>query len=484
MMNSSKEKEESTSDKNLRVYGERIPNVETKRRVDAYLKAKDQAYMESGGGSGGSEPIKDGLDELGNPVSTAGMSDNDAFFAKGRALDKKQLEGYKSFGDKARGEAINAVRELTGRSPIANTPKEFEGLMNKSLGFGEKSALNTPEGRQRAISSGVGAGLSAEDATARVQKAYESLKGMSKTVTTPSAPTLPEQYGPPKELANAATTTPATNKPLLATPSTPPVSIEAAPVEEGSVATTVSALRGSALPTALAAKGAMKLPSYVSGLQQTAASAPKLSTAQQGLAAAEKGVKNVMRLGGNKTPIVGSPYESALAKATGKVSQATAEVGAAEKGIRAGMAAEKLAPVAKVAGKIAPAAKVLSKVATPLAVGAELYDTGRFIFSPEQREKMTREVEATAEKGFARSALGGAVNPMKTILGTGKLTGEALQSGRRARESEAAATTAQKLFDARQAARRADYTDEQFKALPQKDRSDYLKGLRERIKVK
>lgn len=482
-MNSSKEKEESTPDRNLRVYGEKIPNVETKRRVDAYLKAKDQAYMESGGGSGGGEPIKDGLDELGNPVSTAGMSRNDAFFAKGRALDKKQLEGYKSFGDKARGEAINAVRELTGRSPIANTPKEFEGLMNKSLGFGEKSALNTPEGRQRAISSGVGAGLSAEDATARVQKAYESLKGMGKTVT-PSAPTLPEQYGPPKELANAATTTPATNKPLLATPSTPPVSIEATPVEEGSVATTASALRGSALPTALVAKGAMKLPSYVSGLQQTAASAPKLSTAQQGLAAAEKGVKNVMRLGGNKTPIVGSPYESALAKATGKVSQATAEVGAAEKGIRAGMVAEKLAPAAKVAGKIAPAAKVLGKVATPLAVGAELYDTGRFIFSPEQREKMTREVEATAEKGFARSALGGVVNPMKTILGTGKLTGEALQSGRRARESEAAADTAQKLFDARQAARRADYTDEQFKALSQQERASYLKGLRERVKVK
>lgn len=206
----------STSDYNRATYGTAIPNVETKKRVENYQKAKDKAYMDSGGGSGGSEPIKDGLDELGNPVSTAGMSDNDAFFAKGRALDKKQLEGYKSFGDKARGEAINAVRELTGRSPIANTPKEFEGLMNKSLGFGEKSALNTPEGRQRAISSGVGAGLSAEDATARVQKAYESLKGMSKMTTS----TMPEQYGPPRELANvaaASTATPAAPRPPSAT---------------------------------------------------------------------------------------------------------------------------------------------------------------------------------------------------------------------------------------------------------------------------
>jgi hypothetical protein len=486
-MANQREREESTSDKNLRIYGTRIPNVEDKRRHEAFMKAKDQAYMQSGGGAGGSEPVKDGLDEMGNPVSTMGMDRNEAFFAKSRAIDKKQLEGYKSYGDKSRGEAINAVRKLTGRSPIANTPKEFEGLVNKSLGFGTQSALNTPEGRQRAISSGVGAGLSAQDATARVQQAYDLLKEMSKTVNAPTVGQTPsiEQYGPPKQLAGASAVTgagaPTTSKPT--TPTTPAVNIEATPVEEGTVSTLAGAARGAALPSALAAKGALTLPSYVSGLQQTAATAPKLSTAQQGLAAAEKGVKNVMRLGGNKVPLAGSPYESALGKATGKVTQAAAEVSAAEKGLRAGAAAEKLAPVAKVAGKIAPVAKVLGKAAIPLAVGAELYDTGRFAFSPEQREKMTREVEASAEKGALRSELGGVISPMKTILGTGKLAGEALQSGSRARESVAAADTAQRLFDARLAARRADYSDEEFKALPTKEKASYMKDLRNRIKA-
>lgn len=207
MMNAPKGEEESTSDKNLRLYGTRTPNVEDKKRVEAFLKAKDQAYMQSEGGSGGGGAVMDGLNELGQPVPTAGMSENEAFFAKGRALDKKQLEGYKSFGDKSRGESINAVRELTGRPSIANTPQEFEDLVNKSLGFGGKSALNTPEGRQRAISSGVGAGLSADEATARVQKAYGSLQSMGKLAAA-SAP--PEQYGPPKALANAAVTAPVT----------------------------------------------------------------------------------------------------------------------------------------------------------------------------------------------------------------------------------------------------------------------------------
>lgn len=475
---SEEDNKESTSDKNLRLYGTRIPNVEQKRAVDTYLKAADEAYMR-----GGSEPVKDGLNELGQPVSTVGMSDTDAFFAKGRARDKQQLGGYKSFGDKYRGEAINAVRELTGRAPIANTPQEFEGLVNKSLGFGTDSALNTPEGRQRAIKQGIGAGLSAEDATARVQSAYDTLQKISKTVGAAKiggAPTAVEPYGPPKELAGPAAAAAATQR---TTPTTPVTAIEPTPVEEGVVSETGSTIRDVALPAALAAKGVPKLPSYVGGLKQAAAAAPDITKAQQGLAAAEKGVKNVMRLGGNKIPIAGSPYESALGKATGKVAQATAEVGAAEKGIRAGLAAEKLAPVANVASKLAPAAKVLGKAATPLAVGAELYDTGRFIFSPEQREQMTREVESTAEKGALRSALGGAVNPMKTILGTGALAGEALQSSRRARESEAAADTAQRLFDARLEARQQDYTDEEFKALSTKDRVDYMKNLRERIKA-
>lgn len=497
----------TTPERNRALYGTAIPNVKDKKRVEEFMKAKDQAYMQ--GADAGAGAVKDGLNELGQPVSTAGMPENEAFFAIGRARDKQQLEGYKSFGDKSRAEAINAVRALTGKAPIANTPQEFNKLVDTSVAFGEKSALLTPEGRNRAMQQGVKAGLSYEEADAAVQGAFGFLsKKYGKGGAAPAGGVVaaPEQYGPSKALAGgAAPTTPLTPTQL----SKPAIEVAATPVEKGPVekffGAAVPTVRTAGLlapvgaaPAALAARSTQKaatLATETAKFGTPSQFAAQGAAAQKELAAAQKGLAATSRLGGGKTPITGSPYEKALEKWTQKTAEATGKVSAAEEGVKtaaklegavakAEAGAARAAKFAEFMKPVAGVSRTIGKVATPLAVGAELYDTGRFIASPEQREQMTREVEATAEKGALRSAVGGALSPMKTILGTGALVGETLQSGRRARESAAALSTAEKRSQAMTEERRKDYTDEQFKALSQEERSGYLKNLRERVKVK
>jgi hypothetical protein len=123
------------------------------------------------------------------------------------------LQGFKTYGDKARFETQNAIRKLQGRQQLTpDTPEQFQKDIGTSMGFGEKSALLTPEGQARAIGKGVKSGLSPEAANAAVQRAFKTLSAVK-----PKTP--PEQYGPPKELANvaAAATTTAAPKPPSAT---------------------------------------------------------------------------------------------------------------------------------------------------------------------------------------------------------------------------------------------------------------------------
>jgi hypothetical protein len=200
-------------------YDTNAPKSEDKRARAQMMKDAAIAYeMDQAG-----ESIpKDGLNELGQPVSTLGMSENDKFFAIGRAEDKQALKGYQSYGDKYLGEARNAVREITGRAPIANTPDEFGRLLDKSVAFGGDSSLLTPEGRTRAMKQGVGAGLSYQEADAAVQGAFDFLsKKYGKKETAPAAAT--PSVGVPPLLAR-----PEENP---ATPPTPTVQPETKPPE-------------------------------------------------------------------------------------------------------------------------------------------------------------------------------------------------------------------------------------------------------------
>jgi hypothetical protein len=167
-----------------------------------------------------------GLSPTGVPESTIGMSKSDKFFSEGRALDQEQREGYKSFGDKATGEGLNKIRERQGLPPISNTPKEFTENINKSVGFGGKSALLDQEGRDRALKGGVGAGLSYEQADAEVQKAYDFLKSKYGSKDTPTTPTTTTTSTTP-------TPTPVPT-PSPSAPSSPTIPPEV-PVEKGPI---------------------------------------------------------------------------------------------------------------------------------------------------------------------------------------------------------------------------------------------------------
>lgn len=172
----------------------------------AALKAEEMAKA-------GGIPMT-GLSPTGVPESTIGMSKSEKFFSEGRALDKSQLEGYKSSGDKGAGEGINAIREAQGLSAIANTPKEFDTNINRSVGFGAESGLRDQAGRDKALKAGIGAGLSYEEADAAVTKAYDFLKrkyGDKITPTTTPTPTenpKPTEYPKPSPDAPVSPTLP------------------------------------------------------------------------------------------------------------------------------------------------------------------------------------------------------------------------------------------------------------------------------------
>jgi hypothetical protein len=164
---------------------EKTPILNRGKAVRAYEQLQaDQAVAEEIAKSGGEIP-KTGMSPTGVPEYTMGMSQKDKFFSEGRALDASQLkrfggDRFKSFGDKADFERAKAMRKLTGGQALYDDPYQFVDDLNKSLAVGDTSAINSPEGRQRAVAAGVQSGLSFEDADAAVQAAFNKLKQVGK----------------------------------------------------------------------------------------------------------------------------------------------------------------------------------------------------------------------------------------------------------------------------------------------------------------
>ena len=175
----------------IATYGTNTPNVNDRRRLEAMQRgaAIEKEIKESGG----SIPL-DGMSLTGQPISTLGMTNSDRMTAQNRMVDYQQKEAKR-------------------QAPL----KQFERDINRSVAFGAESNLLTPEGRTRAMKQAVKAGMSYQDADAAVQGAFDFLnKRYGKKDTT-----LPEQYGPPKALANAAATGAATTSTPTTTPTTP-----------------------------------------------------------------------------------------------------------------------------------------------------------------------------------------------------------------------------------------------------------------------
>jgi hypothetical protein len=503
-------------------YGTNIPDAEEKKRIDsAEMAARAADVAKRAAQAGGA------TDEQAMAAGEAARSFSQAtpaerYFAEARRRDKEMLGGFKTYGDKARFDQMNAVRKLQGREALDADPlKQFDKDMSKSMAFGAESSLNTPEGRQRAMKAGVKAGLSFNDADAAVQGAFKRLQEIGKRDKVPIV--VPPLLARPED-KGTTTTAESTPKPPVEVTPTPvkPSAVSEVFLGENQEGAEGSPTRGVIRGTKAGATiyGALEkkvggakniveeynksgIGSRLDDLKTSAADATK--TAERAAARIQKfedtwkskppkALKELLdtakgnQAASNKLAQEASEAASKAAAAEkvvggigGKIVQAGEKVGKFF-----GPLAKPLAPVARIA---APVARIAGKLAGP---AFEIYDAAKYFTGDEGEKAKYAESAATLGSrlftpksgGEFLGAVGDVLSPTKNVLGVVESGRQLSRSSRDARESEAAADTAQKLFDARQAARRADYTDEQFKALSQKERTDYLKKLRERVKVK
>jgi len=469
----------AATDEEKAILGTNLPSAEALKTFrEGRLAAEKEKQLRDAGES----ITKTGMNLLGQPESTTGMSEKDKFFSEGRAVDRAQLGRFKSFGDKSGFETQNALRKLRGEKELYSNPEQFYGDVNKSMAVGATSALNTPEGRKRATAAGVQSGLSFADADQAVQNAFKNLQAVSKregaiakAAAAAAAPTA----------AGSATTTPTPKRAVGASPSDV-TEIEATQPEASLISEGYSIARPAVVGAALA-----KLGTGMVGRTALGAKAADALNITKGMDAAGA-ARNSAALAKDLADV--QRKEELLRKLAkgGRVSVAAAEnaMAATSAASKAAAEASRLAKVAKIVEPFAGVAsvasktgKVLGKAAVPLAVASELVDVGRFALSPEQREAMTNEVRDAADKGMLYSGAAGALSPMKTILGTGKIIGETLQQDTATKAAEAGLNTMQRKEEAILNARRQQYSDEEYKALSNAERSKYMTGLRKKFKV-
>jgi hypothetical protein len=509
-------------------YGTDIPDAEEKKRIEAEEMAARAADVAKRAAQAGGATDEQAMAAGKEARSFSQATPNERTMAAMRQRDKELLGGFKTYGDKARFEQMNAVRKLQGKEALDADPlKQFDKDMSKSMAFGAESSLNTPEGRQRAMQAGVKAGLSFNDADTAVQGAFKRLQEIGKRDKVPIV--VPPLLARPED--KGTTTTPTTPKPPVEVTPTPvkPSAVSEVFLGENQEGAEGSPTRGVIRGTKAGATiyGALEkkvggakniveeynksgIGSRLDDLKTSAADTTK--TAERAAARMQK-FEDTWK---GKSPKAGSASERAAVseynnlkerldtakgnqaasnKLAQEASEAASKAAAAEKvvggiGDKIVQAGEKVVeffgPLAK---PLAPVARIAGKVAGP---AFEIYDAAKYFTGDEGEKAKYAESAATLGSrlftpksgGEFLGAVGDVLSPTKNVLGVVESGRQLSRSSRGARESEAAADTAQKLSDARQAARRADYTDEQFKALSQKERTDYLKKLRERVKVK
>ena len=121
-------------------------------------------------------------------------------------------------------------------------------------------------------------------------------------------------------------------------------------------------------------------------------------------------------------------------------------------------------------------------VAAPVAIGMEVYDAYKFLKGGDSREEMMKEAEEDSKKNFVARAALGALSPTKTLLTSGANIKDAISSSRAAREAEANLKTAENRQMAMEEARRQDYSDSEWLALPREAKRSYMIQLRKKLK--
>jgi len=470
----------AATDEEKAILGTNVPSAEALKKFrEGRLAAEKEKQLRDAGES----VTKTGMNLLGQPESTTGMSEKDKFFSEGRALDRAQLGRFKSFGDKSDFETQNALRKLRGEKELYASPDQFYADVNKSMAVGATSALNTPEGRKRATAAGVQSGLSFADADQAVQNAFKNLQAVGKregaiakaAAAAPTAATAAGGATATPASRGAAGTLPSDVTEIEATQPEASLAAKGYGIAKPAVTGAAVAKLGTGMVgrTALGAKAADAL-NITKGMDAAGAARNSAALAKD-LAEAQRKEELLRKLatGGR----VSVKTAEATMEATSAASKAAAEAA------RIAKVAKIIAPFAGAASAVSKTGKVLGKAAVPLAIASELVDVGRFAISPEQREAMTNEVRDAAGKGMLYSGAAGALSPMKTILGTGKIIGETLEQNTAAKASAAGLDTMQRKEEAILNARRQQYSDEEYKALSNAERSKYMTGLRKKFKV-
>lgn len=467
---------------------EKTPILNRGKALRAYEQLQaDQAVAEEIAKSGGKIP-KTGMSPTGVPEYTMGMSQKDKFFSEGRALDASQLkrfggDRFKSFGDKADFEQAKAMRKLTGGQALYDDPYQFVDDLNKSLAVGGTSAINSPEGRQRAVAAGVQSGLSFEDADAAVQAAFNKLKQVGKRdkAASPEAVAAAEKDKADKAKAAADAAAAATAVKSAPAPTTTTLGYEVAKPKPSIVEETMpyigAATKGLTEARLLAATRAGKSFLNTGGMtgEGAAANAKALNEAARKALGAEKRLR-ILAQGGKVT----AQQADAAMEAT-KIAKE-----AAEEAAKMARVAKFVSPSSGLAKFGVGALKGAGKIAAPVAIGMEVYDAAKFIFDDEARAEMRKEAEENAKDSFdvggvslsATGALKGALSPTKTLLTSAANIKDAISSSRNAREAEANLQTAQNRYEAMTEARRKDYSDEAWRALSPPIRAKYLDDQR------
>jgi hypothetical protein len=488
----------------------------------------------------------DGLSPTGTPQSTIGMSKSEKFFSQGRALDKSQLEGYKSSGDKGAGEGMNAIRAAQGRPTVANTPKEFSDTINKSVGFGSESKLLDQAGRDRALKAGIGAGLSYEEADAAVSKAYNFLKGKYGDKTTPTTPTTTTT--PKPDETTTTSTTSASSSPTI-----PPI----VPVEKGLVAQVMGdVLSGGGVERSLVKGGSL----FLKGTKEAqAAKAAAEAAAKAGGAVgnatkpfnmvddatktAAEGLKqkyNIAKpVGGASKPFsmlddvakaagaagdAVKPFNmvddatkttaealeqmefdfkdpAAAGAADGVTGAADEAAGAADEAVKAaekgkgavsrilkGAAESRLGKLAATTARVG--GKGLRFVGRAAGPALEIYDAGRYFTGDQEvKDQYAKDVETLGQRVFQPKSfgefaggVGDVLSPTKNVLGTAEAVSQLLKSQRGAREADASLKNAQNVIKAQNDRRKELYPDEEFDKLPKETQRKIKQAIRKEFR--
>ena len=373
------------------------------------------------------------------------------------------------------------IRSFKGQAPLAETPLQFAAQVETSKGYGEKSALLTPAGKARATESAIAAGLSPTEAQAQINAATASLlkdvseksritKGLTESPTPdygigvfkPAGQAAPPVADKPPETPAPAPTAPP--KPPLIIPEQPAAEEAQKPqgvLPDGLYAGTANVL-GKAATTAVDAVGA-NAAKATEALKQ--ASLPRLgngpTTAADDAAAVLNKVKDV-------------------AKANLNAKQA-----------------EIVAKIAGPASRVGRAVGALGSLASKANKAKEIYHGVRFYRDKEYQDETIKEMEDFGERGrkafgsegtagdklsYVGDSLAKGPDMIKTLFSLGALQTQNRRSQEDAAAAEKAADKAQVLFNARAKARRANISDEDFKALPPKERFALMDQIRKAIK--